>query len=61
MRFLKRFYVKGLITGTAFEILSIDIADVDALRNIGAKLQADQAVADKNAAQASGRALKASL
>lgn len=43
---------KGLDTGTAFEILSIDIADVDVGRNIGAKLQADQAVADKNVAQA---------
>ena len=37
---------KGLDSGTAFEILSIDIADVDVGRNIGAKLQADQAVAD---------------
>lgn len=43
---------KGLDSGTAFEILSIDIADVDVGRNIGAKLQADQAVADKNVAQA---------
>lgn len=43
---------KGLDSGTAFEILSIDIADVDIGRNIGAKLQADQAIADKNVAQA---------
>ncbi|MGX7091703.1 flotillin-like protein FloA [Hutsoniella sourekii] len=43
---------KGLDSGTAFEILSIDIADVDVGRNIGAKLQADQAIADKNVAQA---------
>lgn len=43
---------KGLDAGTAFEILSIDIADVDVGRNIGAKLQADQAMADKNVAQA---------
>lgn len=43
---------KGLDSGTAFEILSIDIADVDVGRNIGAKLQADQAVADKKIAQA---------
>lgn len=43
---------KGLDAGTAFEILSIDIADVDVGRNIGAKLQADQANADKNVAQA---------
>lgn len=43
---------KGLDAGTAFEILSIDIADVDVGRNIGAKLQADQANADKSVAQA---------
>lgn len=43
---------KGLETGTAFEILSIDIADVDVGRNIGAQLQADQAEADKRVAQA---------
>lgn len=43
---------KGLDSGTAFEILSIDIADVDVGRNIGAKLQADQAIADKKIAQA---------
>lgn len=43
---------KGLDSGTAFEILSIDIADVDVGRNIGAQLQMDQAEADKNIAQA---------
>lgn len=43
---------KGLDAGTAFEILSIDIADVDVGENIGAKLQADQAEADKRVAQA---------
>ncbi len=43
---------KGLDSGTAFEILSIDIADVDVGRNIGAKLQMDQAEADKKIAQA---------
>lgn len=43
---------KGLDSGTAFEILSIDIADIDVGRNIGAVLQMDQAEADKNIAQA---------
>ncbi len=43
---------KGLDAGTAFEILSIDIADIDIGENIGAKLQMDQATADKNIAQA---------
>lgn len=43
---------KGLDAGTAFEILSIDIADVDVGRNIGAKLQMEQAEADKKIAQA---------
>jgi uncharacterized protein YqfA (UPF0365 family) len=43
---------RGLDAGTAFEILSIDIADVDVGRNIGAELQADQAEADKKIAQA---------
>lgn len=43
---------KGLDAGTAFEILSIDIADIDVGDNIGAKLQADQAEADKRVAQA---------
>jgi uncharacterized protein YqfA (UPF0365 family) len=43
---------KGLDAGTAFEILSIDIADIDIGKNIGAKLQIDQAEADKRIAQA---------
>jgi len=43
---------KGLDAGTAFEILSIDIADIDVGQNIGARLQADQAEADKRVAQA---------
>ncbi len=43
---------KGLDSGTAFEILSIDIADIDIGKNIGAGLQMDQAEADKNIAQA---------
>jgi uncharacterized protein YqfA (UPF0365 family) len=43
---------KGLDAGTAFEILSIDIADIDVSENIGAKLQADQAEADKRRFQA---------
>lgn len=43
---------KGLDAGTAFEILSIDIADVDVGKNIGAQLQTDQAEADKRIAQA---------
>ena len=43
---------KGLDAGTAFEILSIDIADIDVGKNIGAVLQMDQAEADKNIAQA---------
>ncbi len=43
---------KGLDAGTAFEILSIDIADIDIGKNIGAVLQMDQAQADKNIAQA---------
>ena len=48
----KRVLEKGLDAGTAFEILSIDIADVDVGENIGAKLQIDQAEADKRVAQA---------
>jgi len=48
----KRVLEKGLDAGTAFEILSIDIADVDVGRNIGAQLESDQAEADKNIAQA---------
>ncbi len=43
---------KGLDSGTAFEILSIDIADIDVGKNVGAVLQMDQANADKNIAQA---------
>ena len=42
----------GLDSGTAFEILSIDIADIDVGKNIGAQLQTDQAEADKKIAQA---------
>jgi len=48
----KAVLLKGLDSGTAFEILSIDIADVDVGKNIGAELQIDQANADKNIAQA---------
>ena len=48
----KRVLTKGLDSGTAFEILSIDIADIDVGRNIGAQLQSLQAGADKNIAQA---------
>ena len=48
----KRVLSKGLDSGTAFEILSIDIADIDVGRNIGAHLQSLQAEADKNIAQA---------
>jgi uncharacterized protein YqfA (UPF0365 family) len=48
----KAVLAKGLDAGTAFEILSIDIADVDVGKNIGAELQTDQAEADKRIAQA---------
>jgi uncharacterized protein YqfA (UPF0365 family) len=48
----KTVLAKGLDSGTAFEILSIDIADVDVGKNIGAALQTDQAEADKQIAQA---------
>jgi uncharacterized protein YqfA (UPF0365 family) len=48
----KAVLAKGLDAGTAFEILSIDVADVNIGQNIGAMLQADQADADKNIAQA---------
>ena len=48
----KTVLAKGLDSGTAFEILSIDIADVNIGKNIGAQLQTDQANADKNIAQA---------
>lgn len=48
----KRVLEKGLDAGTAFEILSIDVADIDIGKNIGASLQTDQANADKDIAQA---------
>ncbi len=51
-RISKAVLAKGLDSGTAFEILSIDIADIDVGENIGAKLQADQAEADKRRFQA---------
>jgi uncharacterized protein YqfA (UPF0365 family) len=51
-RISKAVLTRGLDSGTAFEILSIDIADVDVGQNIGAKLQADQAEADKRRFQA---------
>ena len=50
---------KGLDAGTAFEIVSIDIADVDVGKNIGAQLQIDQAEADKRMAQARAEARRA--
>jgi len=50
---------KGLDSGTAFEILSIDIADVDVGANVGAKLQAEQAQADKEIAQARAESRRA--
>lgn len=50
---------KGLESGTAFEILSIDIADVDVGRNVGANLQTEQAEADKRIAQAKAEERKA--
>jgi len=51
-RISKTVLSKGLDSGTAFEILSVDIADVDVGKNIGAQLQTDQAEADKRIAQA---------
>src|SRR5665811_193135 len=51
-RISKTVLSKGLDAGTAFEILSIDIADVDVGRNVGAQLQMDQAEADLRIAQA---------
>jgi len=51
---------KGLDSGTAYEILSIDIADIDVGRNIGAELQIDQAEADKQIAQAKAEERRAS-
>ena len=58
-RISKEVISKGLDSGTAFEILSIDIADVDVGQNIGAKLQIDQADADKNIAQARAESRRA--
>jgi uncharacterized protein YqfA (UPF0365 family) len=55
----KMVLAKGLDSGTAFEILSIDIADIDVGDNIGAKLQTDQAEADKRVAQAEAEKRKA--
>jgi uncharacterized protein YqfA (UPF0365 family) len=58
-RISKTVLEKGLDSGTAFEILSIDIADVDVGANIGAKLQAEQAQADKEIAQAKAESRRA--
>jgi uncharacterized protein YqfA (UPF0365 family) len=58
-RISKTVLSKGLDSGTAFEILSIDIADVDVGDNIGAKLQAEQADADKRVAQAKAEVRRA--
>lgn len=55
----KTVLAKGLDAGTAFEILSIDIADVDVGSNIGAKLQTEQAEADKQIAQAKAESRRA--
>jgi uncharacterized protein YqfA (UPF0365 family) len=55
----KTVLTKGLDAGTAFEILSIDIADVDVGANIGAKLQTEQAEADKQIAQAKAESRRA--
>jgi len=55
----QRVLEKGLDSGTAFEILSIDIADVDVGENIGARLQADQAEADMRVAQAKAEVRRA--
>ena len=55
----KTVLAKGLDSGTAFEILSIDIADVDVGKNIGADLQTDQAEADKRVAQAAAESRRA--
>ena len=52
---------KGLDSGTAFEILSIDIADIDIGKNIGATLQMEQAQADKNIAQAKAQEARAKV
>lgn len=58
-RISKTVLAKGLDSGTSFEILSIDIADVDIGENIGAKLQAEQAEADKRVAQAKAEVRRA--
>lgn len=58
-RISKTVLEKGLDSGTAFEILSIDIADVDVGDNVGAKLQAEQAEADKRVAQAKAEVRRA--
>ena len=58
-RISKGVLAKGLDAGTAFEILSIDIADVDIGENIGSRLQADQAEADKRVAQAAAESRRA--
>ncbi len=58
-RISKMVLTRGLDSGTAFEILSIDIADVDIGENIGAKLQAEQADADKRVAQAKAEVRRA--
>ena len=58
-RISKNVLAKGLDSGSAFEILSIDIADVDIGENIGAKLQAEQADADKRVAQAKAEVRRA--
>jgi uncharacterized protein YqfA (UPF0365 family) len=58
-RISKTVLAKGLDSGTSFEILSIDIADVDVGDNIGAKLQAEQAEADKRVAQAKAEVRRA--
>jgi uncharacterized protein YqfA (UPF0365 family) len=55
----KAVLAKGLDAGTAFEILSVDIADIDVGANIGAKLQTEQAEADKQVAQARAEARRA--
>ncbi|MEZ6013811.1 MAG: flotillin-like protein FloA [Planctomycetota bacterium] len=55
----KTVLARGLDAGTAFEIVSIDIADVDIGHNIGARLQADQAEADKRVAQANAEKRRA--
>jgi uncharacterized protein YqfA (UPF0365 family) len=58
-RISKTVLAKGLDSGTAFEILSIDIADVDIGDNVGAKLQTEQADADKRVAQAKAEVRRA--